>query len=46
MSGESSKSITPSLPGLLGGKSKVLREDNRVDPRIVRVLEPFGLDGA
>ena len=46
MSGENSKSITPSLPGLLGGKSKVLREDNRVDPRIVRVLEPFGLDGA
>ena len=46
MSGENNKSITPSLPGLLGEKSKVLREDNRVDPRIVRALEPFGLDGA
>ena len=46
MSGENSKSIGPSLPGLLGDKDMILSEDNRVDPRIVKVLAPFGLDGA
>ncbi len=46
MSGENSKSSGPSLPGLLGDKDMILSEDNRVDPRIVKVLEPFGLDGA
>ncbi len=46
MSGENSKSVMPSLPGLLGDEGRTLREDNRVDPRIIKVLEPFGLDGA
>ncbi len=36
----------PILPGLLSNKAKVLRDDDRVDPRIVKLLEPFGLDGA
>ena len=46
MSDQYSKPVMPSLPGLLGDKDKVLREDDRVDPRIIKVLEPFGLDGA
>ena len=35
----------PTLPGLLADPKRILKEDDRVDPRILQVLEPFGLDG-
>ena len=35
----------PLLPGLLSDPEKTLKDDHRVDPRILSVLEPFGLDG-
>ena len=35
----------PVLPGLLSDPKRVLRDDERVDPRILEVLKPFDLDG-
>ncbi len=36
----------PLLPGRLGNPSRVLKADPRADPRLVALLDPFGLDVA
>ena len=45
MTKQSSGDTLPKLPGLLSDPKRILKEDDRVDPRILQVLEPFGLDG-
>ena len=45
MTKQSSGDTLPTLPGLLADPKRILKEDDRVDPRILQVLEPFGLDG-
>ena len=45
MTKKNSGDTAPTLPGLLSDPQRILKEDTRVDPRILQVLEPFGLDG-
>ena len=45
MTKKNSGDTSPTLPGLLSDPQRILKEDSRVDPRILQVLEPFGLDG-
>ena len=36
---------TPILPGLLSDPTKILRDDERIDRRLIEALAPFELDG-
>jgi acetyl esterase len=44
MTTEADETLRFDLPGRLGDPSRALKDDPRVDPRIVAALAPFGLD--
>ena len=45
MTTQKSGNGTPVLPGLLSDPTKILRDDERIDRRLIEALEPFELDG-
>lgn len=46
MSGGTTDDLSPRLPGRLGTPDLVIRDDPRADPRLVAVLDAYGMAGA